>query len=476
MRMMFGMKLIAFILLTFCAMPAALAQDAATLQKRIEAQLSAASPGTRFGIVVSDPEGREVISINPEGRFIPASNTKIVTTAAAFMALPALDKPDTDGGARVWIERGERRKVYVVLEGRGDARLSSASDCVINCLSTLADAVAASVRKVQDVIGDDTHFSDERWSPGMSWNNISSKSGTAASALSLDDNEIMMTVTPGALRGPPSIMLSPYFTIDNQAITTADGPTTISFDRAPNGMTVRISGKISASAPPERIVLGIDNPAHYAAWRFREMLVERGVKVKGAIKARHRVAIFESANAAPLAQLTPPPLIEDLTTINKVSQNLHAELMLRRLGAQSRTGSIEDGLSVVRTMFGAAGVLPRYYHFADGSGMSTYNRIAPRGMVTLLRWIAAQPWGAQWRATLPVGGEGMLARRYAGTALAGRIFAKTGTLNATSALSGMMIGKSGRTLTFAAFANDIPEGDNASRAVDAALLAIAEAS
>jgi D-alanyl-D-alanine carboxypeptidase/D-alanyl-D-alanine-endopeptidase (penicillin-binding protein 4) len=106
--------------------------------------------------------------------------------------------------------------------------------------------------------------------------------------------------------------------------------------------------------------------------------------------------------------------------------------------------------------------------------MSSYNRLAPRGVIALLRWIAAQPWGAQWRATLPIGGmEGTLGRRFKGTSLEGRLFAKTGTLNATNALSGYMLGKSGKTLTFSFYANDVPQDGNATRAMDQALETIA---
>jgi len=106
--------------------------------------------------------------------------------------------------------------------------------------------------------------------------------------------------------------------------------------------------------------------------------------------------------------------------------------------------------------------------------MSTYNRVAPRGVVIFLRWVAAQPWGAQWRATLPVGGEpGTLGRRFRGTPLEGKLFAKTGTLNQSNALSGYLIAKSGKTLTFSTFANDVPDDIHATRAIDAALNLIA---
>ncbi|MEV9058618.1 D-alanyl-D-alanine carboxypeptidase, partial [Klebsiella pneumoniae] len=96
----------------------------------------------------------------------------------AFWSLGALDQPDEAGGAAVRIDQtGNQRDV--ILEGHGDARLSSAPACTVDCLATLADAVAAKTRVVHDVVGDDSLYPDQRWSPGMSWNNIPTKSGTA---------------------------------------------------------------------------------------------------------------------------------------------------------------------------------------------------------------------------------------------------------------------------------------------------------
>lgn len=459
------------------------------LHAQVEATLAAAGPGPRYGLVVVGEDGREIVSIDPDGRYIPASNTKMFTTAAAFANL-AVDAPDASGGAAVRLERAARGASDVVLIGNGDARLSSAPDCVSDCLAALADAVAAKTHKVRDVIGDDTRFPDQRWSPGMSWNNIPTRSGTATSALTLDDNEAALVVTPGAVGAAPTLAGLTYYSVDNRAVTgAAGGVTALDFDREPNGFMLRLTGTIGAGASPETLALGIDDPARYAAWRLKALLEARGVKVTGMVKVRHRAlsaaddplkrgaAAYARAPELPvLARLTPPPLAADLTLINKDSQNLHAELMLRRLGALSGSGSIADGQVLVGAMLARAGVPRAAYDFSDGSGMSSYNRVAPRGVVTLLRWIGLQPWGAAWTATLPVGGvDGSLARRFTGTALAGRIYAKTGTLNASSALAGYMIGKSGRRITFASYANDIPEGVSARAAVDAALVLIAEA-
>ncbi|MEE2916153.1 MAG: D-alanyl-D-alanine carboxypeptidase/D-alanyl-D-alanine-endopeptidase, partial [Pseudomonadota bacterium] len=230
-------------------------------------------------------------------------------------------------------------------------------------------------------------------------------------------------------------------------------------------------------------------PAHRAAWLLARQLRDAGVRVTGRIAVRHRAItpaddpakrggapVARAPEPAPLARLTPPPLAEDIRHTNKVSQNLHADLLLRRVGAVSGSGSVADGQARVDAMLAAAGVPRDGYDFADGSGMSNYNRITPRTAVRLLRWAQAQPWGAAWRATLPVGGQdGTLARRFAGTALAGKLFAKTGTLNAANALSGYLVTASGRTYAFSALANDMPQDASATRAVDRALLAVAAA-
>lgn len=382
----------------------------------------------------------------------------------------------------------------MILEGRGDAWLSSTPNCTSDCLAALADAVAAKARVVRDVIGDDTLYPDQRWSPGMSWNNIPTRSGTAISALTLDHNELALRVTPAAPGQAPKVELMPYYVVYNLAVTVAAGETRLQFDRTPGSAVVRLTGTIAGGADPEILSLGIDDAAHYAAWRFRDLLRARGVRVTGMIKARHRPLMptddpalrtaappmheppMRAPRGEPLVRLSPLPLGTGLVHINKASQNVHAELLLRRLGHLRGTGSIADGVAAVHVVLERAGLRRFDYDLSDGSGMSTYNRMAPRGTVILLRWIAAQHWGRAWRATLPIGGvDGTLAKRFRGSPLEGRIFAKTGTLNATHALSGYMLAKSGRTLLFSTFANDVLEGVGATKAIDAALELVAEA-
>jgi D-alanyl-D-alanine carboxypeptidase/D-alanyl-D-alanine-endopeptidase (penicillin-binding protein 4) len=217
------------------------------------------------------------------------------------------------------------------------------------------------------------------------------------------------------------------------------------------------------------------------------MLEARGVRVTGNVDVRHRRLTpaddpaHRGGAPAPrppepeaLARLTPPPLLEDLTLTNKVSQNLHAELFLRRVARVAGTGSIEDGVAAIAAIMARAGAPRTGWDLSDGSGMSSYNRVSPRAITALLRWAATQPWGAAWRATFPIAGvDGTLAHRFRSTPLEGRLFAKTGTLNATNAVSGYLIAHSGRTLVFSFYANDVPADAGATRYMDAALVQIA---
>lgn len=327
----------------------------------------------------------------------------------------------------------------------------------------------------------------------MSWNNIGTDSGTATSALVIDRNELPIVVTPGAVGQPPAVAVSSYYTLVNAAQTVADGETRLGIDRAVGGRVLRLYGTIKASAAPWRDLMGLDDPADYAGWLIARELGARGVKVRGKVRTVHRpVGSQAFAGRDYNAELDPAWLVEEapmpemVRITNKVSQNLFAELLLRQISRAiaadaAETGApggddLERGLVAAQSVFERAGIPRAGYDFSDGSGMSTYNRISPRATVALLRWTARQPWGAEYRASMPIGGiDGTLRNRFVGTALEGKIWAKTGTLNATNALSGWLVAASGRELTFSIIANDVPNGARAVPTIDAALLALAAA-
>jgi D-alanyl-D-alanine carboxypeptidase/D-alanyl-D-alanine-endopeptidase (penicillin-binding protein 4) len=265
-------------------------------------------------------------------------------------------------------------------------------------------------------------------------------------------------------------------------------------------MIVRAWGTVSPDG--FHASLAVEDPAEFTAAAFEEALLHRGVKVGAGPASRHRypegTGDFAAERAKPIP-LTPYPLttlaaplqnlrilatrsshpiIEDLVVTNKVSQNLHAELLLRLLGKTiGSDGSFEQGTRVVRQFLLSAGVNDADFFLYDGSGMSPDDRIAPRALTQLLAYASRQSWGLAWRDSLPIAGvDGTLAGRFKDSPLKGRLWAKTGTLNEVNALSGYLTTASGQTLAFSVIINGHRPGSDAElKAVDRIVEAVAAA-
>ena len=454
--------------------------------------------GTRWGLLAVTTEGGTVAGVRADDRFSPASNTKIFTTTAVFARLDDLDAADPNDGTSVRLEpRADEGAPDVALIGAGDPALGDGPACVETCLAELADAVAARTRRVGDVIGDDSLYPDERWGPGWSWEDLQTSFGTAVSALTVNDNVVLLEVTPGEAAGAPLRTAwragDDLLVLQTEAITVEEGEADLRLERRPGSDVVRLYGRMPVRGTAITLRIGIDDPAAVAAERFRRLLEQRGVGIEGRVRARHRPLTLADdpaareaaatsngdraaeADGVEVERLTRQPLTASLRRIGKSSQNLYAELMLRRLGLIEGTGSRADGLGVVEAVLADAGVERAAFDLHDGSGMSVYNRVSPRATTTFLLWTMSQPWGEAWRATLPIGGrDGTLARRFVGTPLEGRIFAKTGSLNGVNALAGFLTAASGRTVVFSIYANDRPStAGSAIEAMDRALVTLA---
>jgi D-alanyl-D-alanine carboxypeptidase/D-alanyl-D-alanine-endopeptidase (penicillin-binding protein 4) len=161
-------------------------------------------------------------------------------------------------------------------------------------------------------------------------------------------------------------------------------------------------------------------------------------------------------------------LIEDILFTLKTSANLHAEVLLRQLALKNSCpgSSAVNGARLIRAWLLHMGVAPDDFVFYDGSGLSSHDLVAPRATARLLQFAATQPWFAQWKAALPVGGiDGTLASRFAEAPLKGHVFAKTGTLGESRALAGYVQCASGREVIFSILDDDHEPGNSADRAV-----------
>lgn len=464
-------------LLLLAAAPAVLAQS---LQQRIEMLLSS-SPGAQrafCGVQVVSLDRNELLADAQSHRFfVPASNTKLFTTALALVRLGPEYRFQTIVVADGTLDPAGRLRGDLRLVGGGDPTLSNRAipytkgprtGNPLQAIEELAEKViAAGVRRIDgDVIGDDTAYIWAPYPEGWSLDDPVWEYGAPVSALTINDNAVLVQLRAEKTGRPVALSLSPsleYYVIDNRIRADAV-ERAIRIERFAGSRQIRLWGSLPPGQVSELLV-AIDDPALYAAHALADALRRRGVSVAGRAVARHRfaneVADLKTGDGRPaggveLARRSSPPLIEILRIIDKVSQNLHAELVLREVGrARRRIGSREAGLEELYAFLTDAGVDRSEYRFEDGSGLSRLNLVTPSAVVKLLSYMHLSPHRDAWVSLLPVGGEdGTLSTRFTGMPGASRIRAKTGTLSHVSALSGYAESASRGPLAFAIICNN----------------------
>jgi serine-type D-Ala-D-Ala carboxypeptidase/endopeptidase (penicillin-binding protein 4) len=487
-----------------------------TLKKQIERILTQPDLAQGFwGIeITSVKTGRVLYSLNANRLFTPASNTKLFTTAAAL----ALIGPNYK--FRTTIETGGSLDKYgrltgdLVLVGRGDPNLSGRElpynmrterDAdPVHVLEKLADGlVEKGVKYIDgDVVADDSYFAFERYGEGWSQDDLVWPDGAPVSALTINDNVIFVNILPGARAGDKAFVsvtpFADYYTIDNRLITTPAGTgRKIYINREPGSTTLTLWGTISMDDSGANEGLAIEDPAEFAAALFRHLLEMRGIAVYGRQRTHHTelaslstfttVAVASSRGGdehSPAASTSGPlvlgeyqsaPLAEDIEVINKVSQNLHAEILLRLLGREKGTaGTVQAGLEVLHGFLNNAGIAGDDYSFFDGSGLSRQNLVTPHCVVELLRYAYAQPWGREFHDSLPVAGtDGSLADRFKDLNPAAHVYAKTGSLGGVKTLSGYAVTARGEQLAFSILTNNFTlPGKRLNDAIDMIVAAV----
>jgi len=526
---------VAMALLSAAGMPALLAQqkpekpakeraDVKKFRARVEEAL--ADPRTakgHWGLLVLDAEtGDTVFERGADQYFMPASNTKLYTTALALAKLGPAYQYRTTIETTGKLDSAGRLAGNVVLVARGDPNLSARKlpyDKTTETdgpgekiLAEMADQVAAfGVKLIDgDVVVDDTFFPYERYPSGWAIDDMLWRYGAPVSALAINDNVITVELRAGLRVGDPAwVGVEPwaeFYEIRGTVVTGAAGSRReLRAHREPGSRVIELNGTLPIGQAPEKLNFAVEEPAEHAAALLKKLLEARGVRVYGNARALHRSlpapgtaveiagvpggGVTASLPATPaeqgtvepgptvLAQHFSLPLIDSITLINKVSQNLHTEMLLRTVARETAgDASLEAALKMAEEFHTYIGIAENDVRLLDGSGLSRRNLVTPRATATLLRWAAMQPWADAFRASLPVAGDdGTLEERMKGSPAAGRVRAKTGTLDNVNSLSGYAETLHGQKLIFAFYGNlHNLRGRRGTSVIDAICIAMVE--
>ncbi len=441
------------LVLSLCLFVPGLAAAQSPLQRALAAEVAqtAAASGALGVNVVELKTGEAVFSHHPDELRVIASNSKLFTTAATLDALGPGYFFETRLLMRGSADRGVLKGDLGVV-GSGDPQISGREYGGDPYGAFRPWAAALRQKGIQRITGDlylADNFEATRIHPEWPRDQLTDWYEAPIASLAFSDNCILVRVWPGKAGGlavVETVPPVPIVRVDDTALTTSRRQGSRLFvGRTGDLLTVR--GSIDAGSGPFETWVTVPDPVLYFGLGLRAALAEEGIAVDGEIRPVPRLpgAIWERV------AIHRSDLVTAITTTNKHSQNFYAETLSKVLGAsRCGDGSWSAGTRAIEEFMASIGALPGSVHLVDGSGMSRSNQATPRAITTLLRHMFFHSAGAEFAQSLPFGGEDMKSwkRRLAAPPYRGNVFAKTGTLNGVSALSGYARAVSGKTYAF----------------------------
>ena len=455
----------------------ALSQDASKLISEIAAlQSSASVQHARIGFEFVDMESGKVMAQNDAMTFFtPASNTKLYTTALALLRLgPDYQFHTEVRTPGVW-SAGQSVLFSLRLVGGGDPNLSGrVLPYAVHSVDTdplgawkelVAKLAGAGIRAVDgDVTGVSTRYAGDLYPDGWTMDDSIYGYGSPVTALALNDNAVSVSVLPTSESELAAVILQPVtsnMVVLNEVITRAAKNTDVHVTRRAGSNELVLWGTIGNSSMAWKEDVAVYDPALFAAATFIDALREQGITIRGMARSQYIAASGDASTPAEsgtvLAVHASAPLWQDLEVVNKVSQNLHAEMLLREVGHVCRgAGTLEAGAAEREAFLKAIGITHEETGFAldDGSGLARQDLTTPASTVALLQYMWHTPQRDVWLRTMPVGGvDGSLEHRFHKVRGAERIHAKTGSISHVDTLSGYIETNRHRWIAFSMMVN-----------------------
>jgi D-alanyl-D-alanine carboxypeptidase/D-alanyl-D-alanine-endopeptidase (penicillin-binding protein 4) len=416
--------------------------------------------------VVSLSRGDTLFNRNADSALVPASTMKVFTSAIALDYLGPLHQFETLVLREGDVDSSGVLRGDLVLRGAGDPflRVGAGQDPLRVLARQVAEAGITQVRG--QLVGDGSAFDGRLVPAGWLPRYLHASYAARVSALSYNENLVRVSVR--LVGGKPQVVITPSFSglpVTTAVTVRADSRSaSISVRQDPTTGAFRVAGWIGARSPARGYSYVVENPDLFVAAVFRAALAAEGVKVIGSVAARE-----SRSDAVRVTGLPSRPLSELVTTMNGTSNNHYAELLFRNTARATGTvGSADTGNSLLRSFLAdKVGTASSSIFAADGSGLSTLDRVTPRALVSVLDYSARATWAPVFTASLPIAGQTETLRsRMRGAPAEGRLRAKTGTTAQVTSLGGYVTTANGEELAFAIIYNGA-DGGRARQAIDA---------
>ena len=447
-------RLLAIGMFVVLSAPAALAQNKkraalrAPQRSSLEQAVAAAEAlGARTGVAVVDATGKVLFRHRATDTFVPASNMKVLTAAAALQGL---------GAEHRFTTRFRLRGGRLVVEASGDPnwRSGTAHDPAAVFAHVAGELQRLGVRNLAGIELDPGSFVGPGRPPSWPQDQLQTYYCAPTGGFVLDSGTFSIRIRGGSGNQAAVAIAAPVVDLPIRgAIDLVDRSKGAVYGAIDLGEAVQVRGRFPRQGNEVTIRTAVDDPAHWYELALHKQLREHGITVGGgnATALADRVVYEHHSELRPVIQR----MLED-------SSNFDAEQCLRVLGHRTRDdGRLTGGLDALRHQLEhLVGTVPADAVFADGSGLSKDNRLTPGLLVVALVRSHQGAAGAVLRGCLPVAGQsGTLSDRFAGTDLVGRVRAKTGWVRGASALSGLVEGKDGKLRWFSILMNYDPKRD-----------------
>ena len=407
--------------------------------------------------------GNEIYSYNPKVSLIPASNMKLISSAAALELLgPDYVFKTSIGYTGTLNKRNGELKGDIIIKGGGDPSLGSVNfnyhydDFMEQWIEAIKNA---GIRKISGrVLTDDSHFDFDPAAPRWLWEDLGANYGAGVFGLSIFDNTCtikvrtasdginveLIDVTPNLGEYVFTNRLKTFGTTGNWYVYTA-----------PYSSSGWLSGTIPTSS--EYVLrASIPDPPLMAAQILSQRIETEKIKITGA-PSTARIENSTNIDITYLTQTNSPMLMSIAEILNKESVNLYADTFVKELGKQFReNGSMPDGIKVIMQFLGNAGVDTCGFFIEDGSGLSARNAINAEGIATLLIYMKNKgKYFHDYLFSLPdAGRSGTLSQFFTDSVFESNLKAKSGSMTRVRCYSGYFTSQSGKNMVFSILVNN----------------------